>query len=167
VLLDYHLGAGTALDAIPLLLAQAPARIVVLTALAADQVLVECLRAGAVGFVSKEQSISDVVAAVRAAHAGSLAVTPDALTAAIIGPAGDVGADDTGADVPLSPRERQVLSLLAVGRTNREIADELFLSVNTIRNHVAAVLAKLGARSRVEATAIAHRRRLVGDDVVS
>lgn len=163
VLLDYHLSDGTALDALPLLLGRAPnVRVIVLTALGADDVLAECLRAGAIGFVTKQQSINEVAAAVRAAAAGQVALAGDALLAAIPGllqPA--VASAGAAPQDALTARERDVLALLADGLPNREIAARMYLSVNTVRNHVAAILAKLGARTRGEATAIAHRRRLV------
>ena len=88
VLLDFHLGDGTALDAIPRLLACSPdTRVIVLPALAPQDVLGECLRVGATGFVTKQQSITEVITAIRTAAAGQMAVGSDALAAASRGPA--------------------------------------------------------------------------------
>lgn len=155
VLLDFNLGDGDATDLIGLLIDRVPGvRIVVLTAHTAEDVLARCLRAGAHGFVSKQQSVQDVAAAIRTAAAGQMAVTSDALAAALPALRNDASAP---ARPTLTQREHEVLALLAEGLPNRDIADRLYLSVNTVRNHVAAVLSKLGARTRTGATAIAHR----------
>lgn len=161
VLLDYHLDGTTAIEVIPAIAAASPsARVVVLTALAADRTLTECLRAGAAGFVTKQQSIGDVIAAVRAAAAGQVAVAPallaSALSELLSPPAPD--ASEHG----LTSRESAVLRLMADGLQNAEIARQLFISVNTVRNHVASILTKLDARTRTEAVSIAHRHDLLG-----
>lgn len=162
VLLDYHLGERTALEVIPeLTTVAAGTRIVVLTALAADRTLTECLRAGAAGFVTKQQSIGDVIAAIRSAAAGELGVAPALLAAAVADLMQPTMSAAQG--LGLTGREADVLSLMAEGLQNREIAAQLYLSVNTVRNHVAAILRKLDARTRTEAVALAHRRGLVGD----
>lgn len=159
VLLDYHLGRADARDAIPRILAAAPTRIVMLTAVEPGQVLLDCLRLGVRGFASKEQTVDEVVEVIRTAHGGALAVAPELLTSAMNAPSDPVP-DPHAAEFALSVREYDVLALVAAGRSNQEIADTLYLSVNTVRNHVAAILDKLDARSRVEATALFHQGRV-------
>jgi two-component system, NarL family, nitrate/nitrite response regulator NarL len=130
-------------------------RCVVLTGSGQDRALLESLDAGALGFVTKHQRFSEVVAALRAAARGEASISPALL--------GRVLPQLRGADggVRLTERERSVLQLLALGKSNQTIADELFLSVNTVRNHVANVLSKLNARTRTEAVSIATREGLV------
>ncbi len=128
----------------------------VLTGSGQDRALLESLDAGALGFVTKHQRFGEVVAALRAAARGEATISP-ALLGKVL-PQLRSGADS---GVRLTDRERSVLQLLALGKSNQSIADELFLSINTVRNHVANVLAKLNARTRTEAVSIATRDGLV------
>ncbi len=158
VLVDFRLPDISGADLIRLVSEQVPsARCVVLTGSGQDRALLESLDAGALGFVTKHQRFSEVVAAVRAAARGEASIPP-ALLAKVL-PQMRTGADTTNR---LTERERTVLALMATGKSNQALADELFISVNTIRNHVANVLVKLGARTRTEAVAIATRSGLVG-----
>ena len=93
----------------------------------------------------------ELAGAVRAVHAGLLVLHPEALAPA---PAGDTALAGT----PLTPREREIVELLADGTSNRSIAAHLAISRHTVKFHVASILAKLGARSRTEAVARALRR---------
>jgi len=97
----------------------------------------------------------ELATAVRAVHAGLLALHPDALAPSRVGDA----AADAGA--PLTPREREIVELMAEGSSNRTIALRLTISRHTVKFHVASILAKLGARSRAEAVAVAVRRGLL------
>jgi len=97
----------------------------------------------------------ELATAARAVHAGLLAVHPDALAPSRVGDA----AADAGA--PLTPREREIVELMAEGSSNRTIALRLAISRHTVKFHVASILAKLGARSRAEAVAVALRRGLL------
>jgi DNA-binding NarL/FixJ family response regulator len=97
----------------------------------------------------------ELAGAVRAVHAGLLAVHPEALAPSRTGEAA------VAAGTPLSSREREILELIAEGANNRVIAARLGISRHTVKFHVASVLAKLGARSRTEAVALALRRGLL------
>jgi len=100
--------------------------------------------AGASGFISKDWPAVDVVKAVRMVSLG-----------------GEVFADPGAADSPLSQREQEVLTLIAAGSTNKEIAGRLHLSPHTVKEHTSAIYRKLGARNRAEATRQAQRLRLL------
>jgi two-component system response regulator DesR len=100
--------------------------------------------AGASGFISKEWSAVDVVKAVRMVSLGT-----------------EVFADHTALDSPLSEREQEVLSLIATGSTNKEIAAHLHLSPHTVKEHTSAIYRKLGVRNRAEATRQAQRLKIL------
>lgn len=136
-------------------------RCVVLTGTGLDRAFLESIEAGAAGFVTKDQRFDEVLDAVLAASRGEVRF-PSALLARAL-PELRRGATSTWR---LTPRERGVLQLLALGRSNTEIAEHLTITTNTVRNHVANVLMKLGARSRGEAVAIATREGLVSVDEV-
>ena len=128
-------------------------RILVCSGLADGSVLVEAARQGADGFVSKEAANAEIVDAVRRVATGAAVVgasSADAMFRSM-----RARSTATGKLAALSPREREVLSSLAGGRTNREIAELLHLSEKTVRNHVSAVLHKLGFRHRTEAALFA------------
>lgn len=100
--------------------------------------------AGASGFISKEWSAVDVVKAVRTVSLGT-----------------EVFAEGGAAKTPLSPREQEVLSLIATGSTNKEIAARLHLSPHTVKEHTSAIYRKLGVRNRAEATRQAQRLKIL------
>ncbi len=100
--------------------------------------------AGASGFISKDWSAVDVVKAVRMVSLGT-----------------EVFADQTPMDSPLSEREQEVLSLIATGSTNKEIAGQLHLSPHTVKEHTSAIYRKLGVRNRAEATRQAQRLKIL------
>ena len=160
VLLDHRLPDGDGVEAIPELRAIRPSiGVVVLTASAADHVLVAAIEAGAAGFVSKTRGLGEVTAAVRAAAAGESVISPEMLARLL--PRLQRGGRSGGTD--LTEREREVLGLLADGLSNAAIADRLTVSVHTVRNHVANLSAKLGAHSKLEALSIAVRDGLLPD----
>lgn len=112
------------------------------------------LEAGCSGFISKGRSLHEVIAAVLTVGGGG-AVFPNDILAQVM----DSGLSRIGAT--LTTRETDVLTMLASGKNATEIADELFLSLNTSRNHIAAILSKLGARSQLEAVVLAARAGIV------
>ncbi len=122
-----------------------------------EQYLFEALKAGASGYVLKTAADRDLVEAVRAAMRGEPFLYPAAVTALI---RDYLAREETPAD-PLSPRELQVLKLIAEAYTSDQIAQELSLSRRTVDRHRENILAKLGMRDRVELTRYAIRRGLI------
>ncbi len=157
VLLDYRLPDGTGADGTRQILDAVPGtRVVVLTSIPASEALDAALEAGCCGFVNKDSEIDDLVAAVRAAARGDAYFSPEALSL-LVGRRRGAGepADD------LSEREREVLQLVADGLSVHEIADQLALSIHTVRNHIRRLMAKLGTHTRLEAVVIGARRGLI------
>jgi len=158
VLLDHRLPDGDGVEAIPDLLALCPgASIVVLTATTADHVLVAAIEGGASGFVSKTRGLDEVTSAVRAAAAGESVISPEMLARLLP----RLHRREAEPRDKLTEREREVLQLLAEGLSNAAIAERLFVSVHTVRNHVANLSTKLGAHSKLEALSIAVREGLL------
>jgi DNA-binding NarL/FixJ family response regulator len=158
VLLDHRLPDGDGVSAITELRGLRPGmKVVVLTASAADHVLVAAIEAGASGFVSKSRSLAELTKAVRAAAAGEAVISPELLARLLprLHRSGRPRATD------LTEREREVLGLLADGLSNAAIAEQLVVSVHTVRNHIANLSAKLGAHSKLEALSIAVREGLL------
>ncbi|MEV4581974.1 response regulator transcription factor [Nonomuraea jabiensis] len=138
-----------------------PLRVVVVTTFDLDEYVHGALRGGAIGFVLKDVGPDLLVEAVRAAKAGDALISPS-LTLRLLrhltataAPAGRTPAQ------PLSDRELEVVRAVARGRTNQEIAAELFISLSTVKGHVSGIMTKLGLRNRVEIVAWAWERRLV------
>jgi DNA-binding NarL/FixJ family response regulator len=131
--------------------------VVMLTSSSDDRVLLAAIDAGCSGFITKDHAATDVAGAVRAAATGEALITPEQLVRLL--PQLGTGRNGVGAD--LTDRERELLQLLAGGGTNKALAAELHLSVNTVRNYVQSVLTKLGAHSKLEAVAIAVREGII------
>jgi DNA-binding NarL/FixJ family response regulator len=127
-----------------------PLRVVVVTTFDLDEYVYGALRCGAVGFVLKDSGPALLAEAVRAASAGDALVSPS-ITVRLLRRPTPVHKGHTGR--PLTERETEVVRAIARGRTNREIAAELFISVSTVKSHVSGIQTKLGLRNRVEITA--------------
>jgi DNA-binding NarL/FixJ family response regulator len=157
MLLDHRLPDGDGVTAIPELRALRPTmHIVVLTASAADSVLVAAMEAGASGFLSKTRGLAEVTSAVRAAALGEAVISPEMLMRLLPRLTRGTGGGRAGHN-DLTDREREVLALLAEGLTNAAIGERMFVSVHTVRNHIANLSHKLGAHSKLEALSIAVR----------
>lgn len=143
-----------------------PLRVVVVTTFDVDEYVYGALRGGAVGFILKDAGPALLVEAVRAAHAGDALVSPSVtvrLLRHLTGEARPKSRPDGASAVrPLSERETEVVRAIALGRTNLEIGAEMFISLSTVKGHVAAVQAKLGLRNRVEIAAWAWEKKVVG-----
>lgn len=127
-------------------------RVVALTASIDEARMMSALRAGACGYVRKHAEPETLLAAIRSVARGRTYIDPAA--------AGDaLRASDPSEE--LTARETEVLRLVALGRSNKEIADSLFVSEETVKTHVSRVLAKLGAENRAQAIVVALKRGIV------
>jgi DNA-binding NarL/FixJ family response regulator len=158
VLLDQSLPDGAGVSVIPTLHEQSTGtRVIVLTASMDEDVLAAAVQAGCAGFVLKASPFEELLAAIRTVAAGDVHIPPGLLARLL--PRLRQRGPSIGAD--LTPRELEVLGLLAEGLTNAKIAHRLTISSLTARNHVANLQAKLGAHSKLEALAIAMREGLI------
>lgn len=158
VLMDYGLPDGDGVSATAAIKASQPdVQVIMLTSYVDEDVLVAAIQAGCTGYVTKHKGADELTAAVRLAADGEALVSPDMLARLL--PRLRRGNHGLGWD--LTPRERQVLDLLAMGESKEAIAHRLFLSTNTVRNHIQNILTKLGAHSRLEAVAAAAREGLL------
>ncbi len=134
-------------------------RVVMLTTFDDEEYVVRALRAGASGYLLKDRPAAELAAAVRLAKAGVIQFDPAAAArlSAALDRAGPPPASSAPAqDSVLTPREIEVLRLVAAGLTNREIAARLYLSEGTIKNHVSRILDRLGLRDRTQAAIYAR-----------
>jgi DNA-binding NarL/FixJ family response regulator len=125
-----------------------------------EQFLFEALKAGASGYVLKSGADTDIVDAVRAAMRGDSYLYPSAVTTLVRDYVDRGGRGEEQFDV-LTPRELEVLKLIAEANTSKEIADKLYISIKTVDRHRQNILVKLGMRDRVELTRYAIRRGLI------
>lgn len=144
--------------------ADLPCRVVMLTTFDLDKHVYDALKAGAAGFLLKDASAQELVRAVERAVDGEAPMAP-----AVLGRMIDRFLERVPPSTPppdglraLSPREREVLALMARGLTNTEIADRLVVSIATVKTHVRSILAKIGARDRVQAVLLAQQYGVTG-----
>ena len=155
VLLDYRLPDGDAPACIAELRDLAPAaRVLVMTGLGDDATLAAAREAGCAGVVTKDKAAQDLVEGLRAVAAGQT------MTGAVVAPRAATG-DRNIVDPGLTAREREVLEELAAGQSTASIATSLHISPVTVRNHIQRILAKLDARSRLEAVALGIRAGII------
>jgi len=136
-----------------------PLRVVIVTTFDLDEYIYGAVRAGAVGFILKDAGPVLLTEAVRAASAGDALISPSITLRLLrqLGPARSAAPART----PLSGRETEVIRAIARGRTNREIGAELFISLGTVKSHLASIQTKLGVRNRVEIAAWAWETGLM------
>ncbi|MFI1258143.1 response regulator [Streptomyces netropsis] len=142
----------------------ATARVLVLTTFDEDDHVYGALRAGASGFVVKDMALDDILAAIRVVAAGDALIAPGVTRRLIADFVGHPTAAPKRAPRPvegITEREREVLTLVGSGRSNTEIAEDLFISVATAKSHVSRLLTKLGARDRVQLVITAYEAGLV------
>jgi two-component system, NarL family, nitrate/nitrite response regulator NarL len=155
---DYRLSDGDIPARLPEMLAHSPGtKVLVFTGWPDENSFLESMGAGASGFLDKAAPFEEFIDGIRRIAAGELVVAPRFL------PVLTRRATNQPSE-SLSRRELEVLQLLSEGLSTSEVADRLFLSVNTVRNHVTHLMSKLGARSRLEAVNVAVRRGLIRFD---
>ncbi|MDN5599995.1 MAG: response regulator transcription factor, partial [Brachybacterium sp.] len=167
VLMDVRMPRLDGIEATAEILARAPEgrapKIIVLTTFDLDEYVVSAIRAGASGFLLKDAQPEDLLGAIRTVHRGDAVIAPSAtrrlLERVVSTP--EPAEQDAAVLAPLTDREREVLSLMGRGFSNQEIGAELFVAEATVKTHVGRVLAKLGARDRVQAVIIAFETGLV------
>ncbi|HZR49136.1 MAG TPA: response regulator transcription factor [Streptosporangiaceae bacterium] len=162
VLMDLNMPGCGGVAATRLITATHPdTRVVVLTTYADDESIIGALRAGALGYLTKDASRAEIERAVKAAAAGQAVLDP-AVQQRLVSAASrssmesSAGSEVVPDDGELTPREAEVLRLIAEGRSNREIARELFVSEATVKTHVNRIFAKTGSRDRVQAMRYAY-----------
>jgi DNA-binding NarL/FixJ family response regulator len=142
-------------------IAPQPPRVLMLTTFDLDEYVYDALRAGASGFLLKDAPAAQLVDAIRIVAAGDALLAPSITRRLIAEFVRRPQPADTPALAELTPRELEVLKLIAEGLSNTEIAAELFLSEATVKTHVKRVFAKLDLRDRVQAVVLAYRCGLV------
>lgn len=131
-------------------------QVIALTSFREEDLVQGALKAGAISYLLKNVSADELADAIRAAHAGRATLAPEATEALI-----HAATQPSAPDYDLTPREMEVLALLAEGLHNPEIAERLVVSRSTVKFHVSSILSKLGVSSRTEAVALALQEDLI------
>ncbi|GGW95018.1 response regulator [Streptomyces chryseus] len=160
VLMDIKMPGTDGIDALRKLRELAnPARVLIVTSFTEQRTVVPALRAGASGYVYKDVDPDALAGAIRSVHAGHVLLQPEVAGALLAQEEGNGG---TGRGSTLTEREREVLTLIADGRSNREIARALVLSEKTVKTHVSNILMKLDLSDRTQAALWAVRHGITG-----
>jgi DNA-binding NarL/FixJ family response regulator len=182
VLMDLKMPVMDGVEATRRILAgRSETQVVILTTYDHDSLVLDALRAGARGYLLKDDPADEMIRAIHLAHRGESLLQPSVaakLLAVFQGTKNDAGTVTTEpdswrsvdtdrlpapvGDCPLTDRERQVLQLVAEGASNLQIARKLHLAEGTVKNHISLIMDKLGASNRTQAVTIARQRRLIG-----
>lgn len=130
-------------------------KVLILTTFEEDELVQQAVHAGAVGYLLKDTPSEEVAQAIRAVHRGYAQFGPGILPKMVVTTAPSLPPELPPGFAELTPREREVLALIGQGANNREIAEALFLSEGTVKNHVTNILGRLGLRDRTQAALIA------------
>jgi DNA-binding NarL/FixJ family response regulator len=167
VLMDIRMPRSSGIDACASMKAAGPsAKIVMLTISDEEEDLFDAIKAGASGYLLKDIPLDEVAESVRAVHGGQSLINPS-MAGKLITEFATLArreGEERSEQVPvpkLTDREMEVLKLVAKGSSNRDIARELFISENTVKNHVRNILEKLQIHSRMEAVMVAVREKLI------
>ena len=165
IVMDVRMPLLSGIEATERIKTELPAtRILMLTISDEEDDLYEAIKAGANGYLLKEISIDEVGAAVRSIHGGQSLISPSMASKLLDEFAAMIRKEEQKEQVPaprLTPREMEVLRHVAQGMNNRQIAKALFISENTVKNHVRNILEKLHLHSRMEAVVYAVREKLL------
>ncbi len=161
VLLDIRLAGGSGIEACQKIKQRLPdTKVIMLTSFAEDELLFAAIRAGATGYLLKQVGSGDMIRAIEGAARGESMLDPSLTQRVFVEVRRSIKKEEAIAFVDLTGQEKQVLALIASGKTNREIAAELFLSEGTVRNYVSSILSKLSVSNRAEAAAYAIKHHL-------
>jgi DNA-binding NarL/FixJ family response regulator len=138
-----------------------PPKVIVLTMFDLDEYALAAIRAGASGFLLKDAPAEEMLAALRAVHSGDAVLAPSATRRLLDQLAPALDPDAVRLVTELTTREREVLTAMARGWRNAEIAERLSVTEGTVKTHVSQILAKLGARDRVQAVVVAYEAGVV------
>jgi two-component system response regulator DevR len=161
VVMDIRLKGGSGIEACQEITDQFPnIRVIMLTSYAEDEMLFSAIRAGAAGYVLKQIGGDDLVRAIEQVSQGEAMLDP-AVTQRVFQEVRKAAREEeASAFAELTQQEMHVLQLVSEGRTNREIAEELYLGEGTVRNYVSSILSKLSVKNRAEAAAYAVEHKL-------
>lgn len=161
VVMDIRLPGASGIEACEEIVEKHPnTRVIMLTSYAEDEMLFSAIRAGASGYILKQIGGEDLIRALEAIGRGEALLDP-AVTQRVFQEVRKAGRDEeASAFAHLSQQEKHVLQLVSEGRTNREIAKNLFLGEGTVRNYVSSILSKLNVNNRAEAAAYAVEHNL-------
>lgn len=161
VVMDIRLKGGSGIEACEEITAKYPAtKVIMLTSYAEDEMLFSAIRAGAAGYVLKQIGGEDLVRAIEAIGRGEALLDP-AVTQRVFQEVRKAAREEeASAFAELTQQEMHVLQLVSEGRTNRQIAEMLYLGEGTVRNYVSSILSKLNVRNRAEAAAYAVEHNL-------
>jgi two-component system response regulator DevR len=161
VLMDIRLAGGSGIEACEEIKATLPdTKVIMLTSFADDEMLFAAIRAGAVGYILKQVGGNDVIRSLETVARGEATLDPSLTQKVFTEMRRSIQQEEAAAFSDLTAQEMQVLSLIAEGRTNREIAEALYLSEGTVRNYVSGILSKLEVSNRAEAAAYAIQHHL-------
>jgi DNA-binding NarL/FixJ family response regulator len=163
VVMDLNMPGMNGIEATREITRQAPlTRVVVLTISDEDDDVIDAILAGACGYLLKDSSIQDLMQGIRAASVGEALISPH-IAAKVLQRlrASSVDSETVAQGTELSDRETQVLRLIANGKDNAEIAQDLHISPKTVKNHISNILMKLQIENRIQAAVYAVRRGLV------
>lgn len=161
VLMDIRLAGGSGIEACHQIKQQLPdTKVIMLTSFAEDELLFAAIRAGASGYVLKQVGGGDLIRAVEATARGESMLDPSLTHRVFDEVRRSIQKEEAIAFADLTGQEKQVLGLIAAGKTNREIATQLYLSEGTVRNYVSSILSKLNVSNRAEAAAYAIKHHL-------
>ncbi len=161
VVMDIRLKGGSGIEACQEIVESSPdTQVIMLTSYAEDEMLFSAIRAGAAGYVLKQIGGDDLVRAIEAVGRGEALLDP-AVTQRVFQEVRKAAREEeASAFAELTQQEMHVLQLVSEGRTNRQIAEMLFLGEGTVRNYVSSILSKLNVRNRAEAAAYAVEHNL-------
>lgn len=165
IVMDVRLPDGTGVEACREIRSERPdTKVIMLTSYADDEAVYGSIMAGASGYLLKQTRGQNLAEAIERVAAGESLLDPG-ITDKVLARMRLLAAGETDELATLSPQERRILGLIAEGKTNKEIAEEVFLSDKTVKNYVSSILSKLNLRRRSEAAAfIAERRAKTGEE---